>query len=128
MKEHDEEHLAFEKMGIEMGLDLEMHPLHLLYLNPKTHNYLQIFKAGYAANQSQLSEAKAQLSQLNNGWGSVDGAESQLTERGYYWWNPRYAVNQGKFHWTVIYSDPMNGQEKQGVFVGPIPSPPEGQK
>jgi len=75
--------------------------------------------------QSQLSEAKAELSQLNNGWVSVDGTESQLTERGHYWWNPRYAVNQGEFHWTVIYSDPKNGQEKQGVFVGPIPSPPK---
>ena len=61
MKQNDEEHMAFEKMGIEMGLDLEMHPLHLLYLNPKTHNYLQIFKAGYAAKNKSLQAEIAEL-------------------------------------------------------------------
>lgn len=46
----DEEHKGFEKFGSEFGLDMEMHPLHLLYLNPQTANYLEVFKAGYAAN------------------------------------------------------------------------------
>ena len=32
MRQNDSEHKAFEEMGKEMGLDLEMHPLHLLYL------------------------------------------------------------------------------------------------
>ena len=46
----DEEHKAFEKLGSQMGLDMEMHPLHLIYLNPQTANYLLAFKAGYAAS------------------------------------------------------------------------------
>jgi len=54
MTENDNEHKAFEKMGEEMGLDLHMHPLHLLYLNTQTANYLEIFKAGYSAGRDPL--------------------------------------------------------------------------
>jgi hypothetical protein len=50
MTENDQEHKAFEALGKDMGLDMSMHPLHLLYLNPLTDKYLDIFKAGYAAN------------------------------------------------------------------------------
>lgn len=49
MKQGDKEHLAFEKYCKENGLDTSMHPLHLLYLDHKTHDALQAFKAGYAA-------------------------------------------------------------------------------
>ncbi len=52
MTEGDNEHKAFQKAGSEMGLDMEMHPLHLLYLNPQTASYLVIFKAGYTAGKT----------------------------------------------------------------------------
>jgi hypothetical protein len=57
MKEGDEEHKAFEKLGKKMGLDMEMHPLHLMYVSEITHKYLGIFKEGYAAGKSELLAA-----------------------------------------------------------------------
>lgn len=51
MQPNDKEHKGFEKFGAKMGLDLEMHPLHLLYLNPQTANYLEAFKAGYSTGK-----------------------------------------------------------------------------
>lgn len=48
---NDNEHKAFEKLGKEKGWDMEMHPLHLLYLNSHTYEMLQIFKRGYSAGK-----------------------------------------------------------------------------
>lgn len=51
MTEGDNEHKAFEKLGEELGLDMAMHSLHLLYLSVQTQNTLHIFKAGYSAGK-----------------------------------------------------------------------------
>jgi len=69
--------------------------------------------------------AQKELAALKPQWISVDGVDSDLTERGYYWWNPRYAVNEGKKHWTVISFHPEEPQGFDGIFVGPLPPPPE---
>ena len=52
MSENDKEHEAFKKLGEEMGLDMTMHPLYLLYLSVQTDKYLKIFKAGYTAGEA----------------------------------------------------------------------------
>jgi hypothetical protein len=51
MRQGDHEHLAFEKFAEANGLDREMHPLHLLYLNSDTGKALDIFKEGYSASK-----------------------------------------------------------------------------
>jgi hypothetical protein len=55
MVENDHEHKAFEtyckSQGLNTDLDLERHPLHLLYLDEKTREALAIFQAGYFAGR-----------------------------------------------------------------------------
>ena len=51
MKEEDHEHNAFIRFAVENGLDLNMHPLHLLYLNTNTCEFLKAFQAGYEAGK-----------------------------------------------------------------------------
>lgn len=45
--------------------------------------------------------------------------------RGYWWWLPAYAIQEGKGHipqwWTVISAGPDTG--KEGEFVGPLQAP-----
>ena len=52
MRQGDKQHLAFEKLGKEMGLDMSMHPMFLLYLNSETDKFLKVFKAGWEAKES----------------------------------------------------------------------------
>ena len=47
MKEGDHEHQAFINFAVDNGLDLKVHPFHLLYFNTNTHEFLQAFQAGY---------------------------------------------------------------------------------
>ena len=56
MKQDDAEHKAFEAYGKGNSLDMEMHPLHLLYLAPETHQHLQTFKAGYKAGHKTAND------------------------------------------------------------------------
>ena len=51
MKENDPQHKAFIKFAEEYELDLTIHPLHLLYLDAKTHLALLAFQAGYKARK-----------------------------------------------------------------------------
>lgn len=52
MKEGDAEHLAFEQYGRTNNLDLSMHPLHLLYLDPNTSDALKVWKVAFLAGQA----------------------------------------------------------------------------
>lgn len=56
MRQGDHEHLSFEKFAEASGLDREMHPLHLLYLNSDTQKALDAFKAGYDASKINAVE------------------------------------------------------------------------
>lgn len=46
MTQGDEEHLAFEEYCKFANLNTDMHPIHFLYLDIKTCNALDAFKAG----------------------------------------------------------------------------------
>jgi hypothetical protein len=56
MKQGDEQHLAFEKLGKEMGFDMSMHPMFLLYLDRDTSKFLEVFKAGWEAKEASTTE------------------------------------------------------------------------
>lgn len=56
MREGDHEHVSFEKFAKANGLDREMHPLHLLYLNSDTQKALASFKAAYEASKLNAVE------------------------------------------------------------------------
>lgn len=64
MQQNDHEHRSFEEFAKEKGLDNEMHPLHLLYLNSKTSTALEAFKAGYAAAKHFNNLDPAQLERV----------------------------------------------------------------
>ena len=49
MKEGSHEHELFKEFAKADGLNMDMHPLHLLYLNSKTSDALKAFQAGYKA-------------------------------------------------------------------------------
>lgn len=53
-----------------------------------------------------------------------------LTVPGYYWWLPECSRENADNprHWTIIQYHPDSGHGRVGVFVGPIPSPPEQNK
>lgn len=82
MRQGDTEHKAFEVYGKNSSLDLEMHPLHLLYLAPETHQQLQTFKAGYAARKS-LSTEVADFLRGEMERSIERGAEHELFSRSY---------------------------------------------
>ena len=65
MKQGDKQHLAFEKLGKEMGFDMSMHPMFLLYLNSETDKFLKVFKAGWEAKES-LGKEKIVITNRSN--------------------------------------------------------------
>lgn len=53
MNQGDHEHCSFHKFGTEQNLNMEMHPMFLLYPDSETANALKAFKAGYSAGQEK---------------------------------------------------------------------------
>jgi hypothetical protein len=64
-----------------------------------------------------------------DGWLPIESKD--LTVPGYYWWLPECSSGNAAepSHWTIIAWHPQDTSvSRSGVFVGPIPSPPETTK
>jgi len=95
-------------------------------LQSEIAKYKEICKMDSQA-QKNLKAEIALLKQPQ--WVRVDGAESDLKLEGYYWWNPRYSENREEENWQVVYCNPKGTDmiNRQGLFSGPLPTPPEAE-
>jgi len=99
-----------------------------VYKKPPTANseMIRFSDALKEANQT-IKSLQSEIAALKPQWISVDGAESDIEVEGYYWWNPRSSENRKEQNWQVVYCNPKNTDmiNRQGIFVGPLPPPPE---
>lgn len=57
MKQGDHEHTSFHRYASDKGMDVQMHPLHLLYLTSDTAEALRHFEVGYTAGKAAMAGA-----------------------------------------------------------------------
>lgn len=92
MKEYDKEHIAFINFAEENGLDLAMHPLHLLYLNKKTQEFSKAFKAGYSVRQTWISveDQQPEKDMCVDAWVVTNDGEGRIPNMFFdgdkFWW------------------------------------------